>query len=353
MAKLIGYDVSGVEEGGGGEQPQPGVYPAEIVEVVQRTENAQGGPANDLKVTLKLGGDYSYVYTYIGLGEAAAWKLAEFTRALDLPEKGKFDPEKLKGKMIRVKINAGSYGDDYKGEAGRLMKTQDGDELAATGSSPASGGGVTPDEPDDAGSSDGFTPTREDDGPYDDWSDEDLLAEVEDRGLVLPGGRGAKKDKAITALRADDEAGVLPVGEESGVDADGDKVYADPGFVPSREDADDEEVGLYDAWAPEDLAAECADRGLTVAKGRGAAAKNMATLRVEDAEVLGGGGDDAAPAGSDEDYSAWSLQELSDEWVKRNMGDLPVIRGRNAEARLIAKMAEDILADDQTDPFAA
>jgi hypothetical protein len=198
LAKVITYDVSGVEESGGGTgvKVRPGVKVAKIETCEQRTENAQGGPANDIKVGLNFGPDFDWGFTYVGLGPASDWKLAEFIRACGLPPKGKFDPEKQRGKFIRVKVNPGTYEGAYSPDMGRLMKAQPGDEKKWPGINGKAE--LAEDEPDDAEPDNeaddttedavektyedpDFVPSRENDpeiGSYDDWEDADLESEV-------------------------------------------------------------------------------------------------------------------------------------------------------------------------------
>lgn len=276
MAKLVEYDVSGVEASGGGgtEQPKQGIYTAKIVQCKVREEKADGSPANDIMVAFDLGADYTWVYTYIGLSEAADWKLAEFTRSLGLKEKGKFDPDKLVGKIIRLKINPDTYEGEYRGRVGRLMQAGPKDDIL-----PSDGAGPTDDDEAEAtneesetiGSGGAFTPTREDPededvGAYEDWEDDDLEAEVEDRGVTVGGGRGKKRDKWIKALRLDDEsADDEPEGEEEG---------------EAEEEGDE-----YDEWDVKELTAEAKDRELEMPKKtRGSNAEER--LRVKLIELL-------------------------------------------------------------------
>jgi len=276
VAKLIEYDVSNVEASGGGgtEQPKQGVYTAKIAQCRQRDTKADGTPANDIMVALDLGANYAWVYTYIGLGEAADWKMAEFIRAVGLKEKGKLDPDKMVGKLISVKINPDSYDGEYRGRAGRLMKAAKGAKILD-----ADADGAGPDEDDDdeptaeAEPSSEFEPTREDPeddevGSYDDWDDSDLEAEVEERGVTVPGGRGSKRSKWIAALRSDD---INEMDEEGGED--------------EAEQADDE----YDTFALDELVSEVTDRELELPrKPRGSnaeeryKAKLIEVLRADD-----------------------------------------------------------------------
>jgi hypothetical protein len=262
MAKLIEYDVSNVESAGGGsEQPKPAVYPAVIRICEQRDTKADGTPANDIRVALDLGGDYAWLFTYIGLGEASDWKMKEFINAVGLKEKGKFDPDKMIGKMIRVKVNPDTYEGAYTARAGRLMKSIKGDELPEPGEVSEDGAGPADEaEPEaEASGDEDFTPSREGEefGSYEEWDDPDLEAEVEDRGLTVVGGRGKKRDKWIKTLREDDN-----------------QAASEPGDDDHEEEASAEGADDYDEWETPELEAEFKDRELDLPKkprGSGAA----------------------------------------------------------------------------------
>lgn len=355
MAKLIEYDVTGVEESGGGTgiKVKPGVRVAKIVRAVQRTENRKGQPANDIEIALDFGPEFDWGFTYVGLGEASDWKLAELIRAVGLKDKGKMDPDKLVGKIIRVKVNHGTYDGQYSPDIGKLFKAQPGDEdnLGQSMAESASQNGDGPVE-DDAGDPDAFVPSREDDpevGSYDDWDEEGLLAEVSDRGLTLPGGRGSKKDKAVAALRADDNEAADAQDAEPEGDGDG-PTYAE-GFEPSRES--DPEVGSYDDWDVADLEAEANDRGVSIPGGRGNKKdKIVAALRAED-EAAGEGGSGGETQAGDDNYDEWDVEQLTKEWNDRSLGDVPKFRGSGAADRVKAAIIEKLREDDESSPFAS
>lgn len=290
LAKLIKYDVTDVEESGGGTgvKAKPGLYAAKIMKCAAREEKRDGTPANDIEVALNIGEEYDWLFTYIGLSKAADWKLKEFTAALGLPDKGGIDTDKLIGKMVRVKVNPGTYEGQPSPSAGRLMKAQKGDEpgpVSAVSATAAGSNGhdATDDEPEAAvddtprwreGQPD---PDNPDElvGSYDEWEDEDVFGEVTDRDLTLPGGRGGKRAKAIAALRADDEAA---------------SAEPEPDAEP---DADD-----------------------------------------------------------DGDYEAWSTEELVAEYVSREFDDpTPEFKGRNADKRQRDAIITALTEDDQADPF--
>jgi hypothetical protein len=298
LAKVIEYDVSDVEEssGGTGVKVPPGVKIARIAQCEQREKKADGTPANDIKVALDFGSEYDWGFTYIGLSEAADWKLAEFVRALGLKEKGKLDPSKQVDKFIRVKVNPGTHEGEYSPNMGRLMKAQPGDEEAwREGNSTASELSSKPAGPDADG--DGDEPVA--------------------------------------------EAGV--------------KTYSDPDFVPSREG--EPGISSYEEWPDEDLIAEVGDRDLALAGGRGSKRnKAIEALRAEDAEIAEGGGDGepekpgAAPEPED-DYDTWDLDQLKADWEARQLGDLPAMRGSGAAERLKAAIIEELRKDDLENPF--
>lgn len=295
MAKLIPYDNTGVEEssGGTGVKVKPGVKIARIAKCTPRETNKAGDPANDIEVALDVGEEYDWVFSYIGLSDAAKWKMAEFTRALGLKETGKFDPDKMVGKFIRVKINPDTYDGQYAPRAGRFMKAQPGDEEAFNEGSSA-------------------------------------VSEL-----------SGQDDEPADEPEAEAEA-------EATTSTDG-PTYDDPEFVASREG--EEDVGSYDDWADEDLVAEVEDRGLTLPGGRGSKRdKAIKALREEDAAVSGASAEDEAEEGSD-DYDSWDLDQLKKEWDERELGAMPKVRGSGAEGRLQAKLIEGLREDDETNPF--
>lgn len=290
MAKLLEYDVTGVEESGGGTGVKcpPGLKVAKIMIAEVREKKADGTPANDIRLALAVGEEYDWLFTYIGLGPESDWKLAEFIRSLGLKDKGKVNLEKVvkDGTLIRVKVNAGEYQGEYSPQAGKLYPADPEDEYGSSASelsqSTNGAAAATEDEPEASTYTEGFEASRESDpevGSYDDWEDADLEAEVSDRGLTIPGGRGAKRDKYITALRTEDA-------EMEGGGAD-----------------------------PEEPA------------------------------VSSGDGDD---------YDSWELDQLKTEYESRNFDDpMPAFRGSGAVDRIKAAIVEALREDDAANPFEA
>jgi hypothetical protein len=335
VAKLIEYDVTDVEPGGGqGDEPQPAVYDGTIKTVEYRDQKSDGSPVNDIHLAIDIGGGHRWMHTYINLDGAADWKLRELTDALGLPPKGKIDPDKFKNKKLRVKVNPGTYdwgdgnGPVYRAQTGTLLKPKSSDDYE-----PETDGAPSDVTSEDAGfvayregQPDPENPTEEI-GSYDDWTDDDLEAEVSDRNLTVPGGRGKKRDKYINALRSDDEETTATEPAQPAEDS----------FVATREG---DENGSYDDWPEEDLTAELNDRGLPTPGGRGKKQdKIIAALRADDAEA-GGGSEEG------DDYESWTAEELMTQIDERGLkSKLP--RGRKTKDQLIAVLRED----DAADPF--
>lgn len=298
----IKYDNTDVETGGGGTPAQPGMYAGEIVSVTHRTSKADGSPANDLEVVVDIGPDYRRMWSYIGLGGNTAWKMREFTDALSLPPKGELTAQKLKslsGKKVNVKVSADTDLDgEYRGKIKNLFRPGEGGETS-NGSS-ASGG--------DGG-----------DQGYDGMSIEDLVAEIEERGLDVPSGRKTIA-KLVTVLEEADEA----AGGES--------------------QAGDDTAPLddYDEWDEQDLKDEIEAQGLTgnLPSGRQTKAKLIAFLR-ENADG-GAAANPDAPDAPEDDYDEWPDDDLRDEVASRQEQGVEIkITGRPNRDKWLAVLRED------------
>jgi hypothetical protein len=301
VAKLIKYDVSEVETSGGGTgvKVKPGVRVAKIERCTQREEKRDGTPANDIEVALNFGEEYDWGFTYVGLAPSSDWKLAEFVRALGLKEKGNLDPDKMVGKYIRAKINPGTYEGAYSPDIGRLMKIQPGDIEA--------------------------------------WEN----------------GNGSASE--ISSQKGPDVESEEEEETTEEAEAATDSFYREG--KPDPEDPN-ETVGAYDDWPDDDLAAEVTDRDLQLAGGRGGKkAKMIAALRADDEAQGSAESEEEAEAEDDEaegdEYDDWDLDQLKAEWGERALGDLPAVRGRNADARLKVKLIEELRQDDKANPFEA
>ncbi len=300
---VIKYDVTDVPEGGGGEDPQPGMYKGKIVSVTHRTQKTDGSPANDLEVVVDVGSQYKRLWTYIGLEANTAWKLREFTDALGLPAKGGIDPAKVSKQQpeVNVKVSADTDQEgNYRGKVKNLFKPGKADDQEDT---PASGS----------------------DEDYTTWSTEDLAKEIEDRGLDMPAGR--KTVAKLAEVLADDDASTADAqGEGEGEPAEGEPAAELP----------DEYVDI-DEWDADDLKAELEKLDLKVS-GRFSEDKAR-DLIIEHVSLNGG---DPAAAAEPDDYDEWELQELKDEVeVRRGQGAEIEISGRQTKEKLIGVLRED------------
>jgi len=337
---VIKYDVSNVESGGGGEQPQPGLYQGKIASITQRTQKANGDPVRDLEVVVDVGEEYARLWTYIktpddpGYNEAAhGWKLRELTDALKLPAKGSLDTTKMVGKAVNVKVVADTNLEgEYRGRVKNLFAPG---KIEEDGEGMGEGGD---DEP----------LTAEE---LADWSPEDLKEEMAAQGITVPRGR-FNKEKAIAAiLEAQGEAeGDEGEGEdEADASANGGGLDLDPELLEDlRTDA-----SFYDDWENDDIKAYAEDLGIAGnVAGRKTKAKYIeaiVALASSAANVVNGAGEDSGDGGEGDDYDEWELQELKDEVATRNEQDADIkISGRVTKDKLVAALRED---DKVAEPF--
>lgn len=320
----IKYDVSDVEAGGGGVQPQPALYSGKIVSVTPRTQKANGDPTNDLEVVVSVGEDYSHLWTYITFGESARWKLREFTDAVGLPPKGEIDPKKLKDTPVLVKVSADTDQDgDYRGKVKNLFKPgslEDESEVVTAGSNGASAG--------------------ED---LSDWSDDDLKAECTENNIEV-GGRWSR-DKAIEAIlewRGPGDAAASNGGEPS---ADAPDIPEE--LVPDLFD----NAEAYESWPDADIKSYVDDLGAAGVdvpiEGRYGKVKAVEALVKLGQAYHGTGGEtaDAEPEGDatpEDEYDSWSDTDLTDEIAARNEQGAEVkVEGRNSREKMIEALRKD------------
>lgn len=323
----IKYDVSDVEAGGGGVQPQPALYSGKIVSVTPRTQKANGDPTNDLEVVVSVGEDYSHLWTYITFGESARWKLREFTDAVGLPPKGEIDPKKLKDTPVLVKVSADTDQDgDYRGKVKNLFKPgslEDESEVVTTG---ASNGASSGDE------------------DLSDWSDEDLKAEIAENNIGVSGRWS--RDKAIEAIlewRGPGDNG----GDGDAVAPSGDAPDVPEELVPDLFD----NAEAYESWPDADIKSYVDDlntAGVNVPiEGRYGKVKAIEALvklgqlyhGTGDGEPTADGGDDATP---EDEYDSWSDTDLKDEIAARNEQGAEVkVAGRESREKMIEALRKD------------
>ncbi len=312
----IKYDNSDIEGGGGGKEPEPGLYPGKIVSVTHRTKKADNKtPANDLEVVLDIGEEYVRLWSYIQLPgsdsyERSRWKLREFTDALGLPPKGSLDPKKIEGKPVMVKTKW-RRDDPERAEVKNLFKP--GEETVAPGSDPTEGA-------DD----------------YSEWSVEDLTAEIQERELDMPSGRKTVAKLAEVLEAADAESG----DGDGEAEPEGDDGEFD---ITTVEGFDD-----FPEWSNDDLKEYMSENDISI-EGRFSEAKARDAI-IEHVEAEQGGGGEGAdePPAADDDYDEWSDDELKDEIKDRNEQGAEIkVAGRWTRDKAIAAMR----ADDEANPF--
>jgi hypothetical protein len=202
----VPYDTTGVDRENGqqdfGEPPKPGVYLMKIQKSKFRLEDGK----NDIQIILEVMDENDQkgrtCDTYVGLGEAAAWRLAQLLDALKLPAKGELNEKKLDGKLVMVKLNSDTYQGAYRPRVG-LLWAPDGDQ--ASGPPTEDEPNAEDLEPEDAepaaAAADAEAPEDEEDD-YPEWTAEELKEELEKRGLRTAG----PKTRLIARLRENDKA---------------------------------------------------------------------------------------------------------------------------------------------------
>jgi len=253
----IAYDVSDVE-GAGGEDPPPGIYEATIVAAEQRTEKADGSPANDIHVTFDLGGDWVRKHAYIGLGEAAAWKLKEFTNALGMKDKGTIDTAKLDGKKVRVKLNPDTYDGEPRSKIGTILKLK-----PARGEAAEEPEEEEVEEPEEEEADDGSV-------DLDSMDRDELKAFIKDNDL--------RESAGVKVLKTDSDDDLRAKIREAMPDME-------PAEAEEEEAEEEEAAGEddYDQWKLAELKEELGNRDLEV-ESPVTKAKAIAALRENDSE---------------------------------------------------------------------
>jgi len=341
MVKVT-YDVSDVESGGGGEEPQPGMYKGEIVGITHRTKKKNtDDPVNDLEVVVDIGSEYTRKYTYVKLPgdpsyENSKWKLRELTDALGLGPKGSIDtaPNLLKKlyKTVNVKIMADTdQNGEYRGKIKNLFAPANLDGDDATDAE-ASGDG---------------------DGPYgreeiESWSDDDVKGYADELDVEIPKGRNWR-NRLIDAL-VDAEEGTEDGAGDHDASSNGSPLtdgLSEETLAELKDDAD-----YYDDWSDADLKEFINDLridGNVPTSGRGWRAKAVKGI-VDFAQAANGGAPSAEVEDNYEDEDEWPTSDLKAEIDNRNeQGADITIEGRSTRAKMIAALREDDLA--AVEPF--
>jgi hypothetical protein len=312
----IKYDNSDIEGGGGGKEPDPGLYPGKIVTATNRTKRNDGAKINDLEVVVDIGEEFVRLWTYIKLPgdpsyDNSRWKLRELTDAIGLPAKGSLDPKKIEGKPVMVKTKW-RRDDPERAEIKNLFKP--GEESLQPGEDPTEGA-------DD----------------YSSWSIEDLEAEIQEKGLDMPSGR-----KTVAKLAA--------VLEEAGAEGEAEG-KAEGEAEPEEDEGSEFDITSVDGfedfaeWSNDDLKEYMAENDISVS-GRFSEAKARDAIieKIQEDD----GGSETAGASPEDDYDEWTDEELKQEISDRTeQGAKIEVKGRWTRDKAIAAMR----ADDEENPF--
>lgn len=204
MAKIkLGFDLKDADSGF--ENIDPGLYIAKIKNVEQ-SESAAGNPM--LVVSLALTKDRrngsfkgATIRTWVALTKAADFKVRELVEAAGLRPGKTIDPDDLVGKTVQVRIKTGTFNGETRSEVGKLLPIPG--EEAADDDDDDDDDEVTEPEEVEAEEADDDDDEEEEEveDDYDEWSLEDLKAELSERDLKTAG----KKTVLIARLRKDDE----------------------------------------------------------------------------------------------------------------------------------------------------
>ena len=213
-SNVIKFDVSGQDPSESSsnfaEPPQPGVYHVKLVEVKpgypRNDENRERPRLEIVAEVCKAKGAKSKhngarLWDYIGFAENQAWKLDQFLQAVGVAtskkRSGSFDPDKLVGKTVQVRVAADTYEGQYTARLkSYLLDVQSEDEDDDL------------DEDDDFDIDDDY----DDDHGEDDEEDEEEAEEVEEED------EGVLDDDDDDEFDDDDDEGPVSMSELKGMD---------------------------------------------------------------------------------------------------------------------------------------
>lgn len=256
---------------GGGEQAPVGMYVGKIVSVVDEKPEGKDRRLHVIyEITHSADGgkklsSYAQLHDYITFAESQDWKMDQFLQAIgaatSTKRTGSFDPDKQKGKKIKLRVKGETYNEEYRAKPGGVWKADGGPSAGAE------------DEPDE----------DESDENSDENSDE-TWAEI-----------GARIDEQGDEELPEDVAAMTEAAEELGVDPDDFPTWEELGSAldsgddtdePSEEGDEDEgsdedeeggEDESYNDWSIADLKAELEARELSTS-----GAKSVLVARLEE-----------------------------------------------------------------------
>lgn len=228
-------------------QVPPGVYKARIEEINEHTSKAGNETLQVITKLMSGKAKGATIYTYIGLTEASQWRFDQLVDATGVTaKKGRdVDTDKLVGKLVMVKTGEEPFEGEMTPRINRFNPIDD--EGEADDEDDAD---EEDDEDEDEGEDEDEDGDEEEDD-YNDWSVDDLKAELEERELSTTGR------KAALVKRLEDN-------DEEGDDED-------------EDEGDEEEAPDYTEWSITDLRAELDRRSLKRTGSKSAIIKRLET----------------------------------------------------------------------------
>lgn len=242
-------------EGGGFKQPTPGLYTAKVHKIVEETSKAGNDMLTvSLKITNRKGPQKEFkgtvVRSWVALTEAAEFKLVEFLKACNVKvKKGdmSFDPDKLVGTELQVKIEGGTYNGDYSANVALLLplSAEVEEEEEEEDDDEADDSDLEEDDEDEEEADDEDEDEEDDEDEEEDEDDDEI--DLDD--LNLKELRALASERKVK-LRKEDKAGAIRK-----------KLRAAEAAAAEAED-DEGEDDDYNEWSLADLRTECEARGI-------------------------------------------------------------------------------------------
>jgi len=336
----IKYDVSNVDESGGFEHVQPGMYIGKITEINSKESKSGNGPMLEVILQPVKTADgktvkpkdkkkkVGRVYTYVLLEhEPSDWKLKEFTKAVGLKDKGTLDTDKIVGMSVQMNLKPDTDLDDkYRPRVGKLIAMPNSASASASKTRPAP-------EPEPEQDEDAYT---QDD--LEAMDDDELVEAADEFGIAKPAGKmtPVKRKRLVTAIleaqeeedededEQDDEDIEDEEDEEQDEDEEDDEEDEDEEDDEEEDDTEDEE-DLEDELNALDragLKAYIRDRELDIT-----VRKSMEDDDIREAITEAVGSDEEEAV----DYNSWSMDALKKEAQERGLstkGSKKILAGR-------------------------
>lgn len=327
----VKYDVSNVEDSGGFEHVQPGMYIGKISEVNLKESKSGNGPMLEIILQPVKTADgktvkakdkkkqVARVYTYVLLEhEPSDWKLKEFIKAVGLKDKGMIDTDKLVGNSVQMNLKPDTdLNDQYRPRVGKLLAIPAGAKTTATDNGAS--------EPEDEAEED-YT---EDD--LNEMEDDELKEAAGEYGVKAPTGTltSLKRKKLIAAiLESMEESEDEDEDEDEEEDADVEDDASEDEEDEDEDESDEDEADELDGLSRAELKQYIKDNELEVR-----VTKSMEDDDIRDAIVEAQGTEDEEEDEDEEpvDYNSWSIDALKKEAQERGLstkGSKKILAGR-------------------------